>query len=903
MFTANTRSLKGKTEELTTETYDFDIVCLTETHIDSSIYSHQIFDYNNKNIYRKDRNLHGGGVLIAISDSFISKKITTDADKTKDEILFVRIHESILVGCFYRPPTHKDMTMLNDIIEDLSQRFPNDHIILTGDMNLPGIDWLNITIKPQSQDRVMSKKFTDLLAQHNLHQLITQPTHIHGNTLDLICTNQPEMIQSHEVIYPGLSDHFIIKAEIKTALPVKQFPTKVIKLYSKVDLDSFELVMNDTKHRLKEMDDVNKMWTFFSRTLKHAINDFVPKKTVADRPKTEPVWFTKESRKLVTKQRQLYNRFRRSGDPFDQKQYTKARKDTKAAIRKIKRDYVTNRICKPLSEGNCKPFYRHLKGIKNTKNQIMLRDESNFQTDDPCKCAIMLNTYFHSQFNKNHSLAENCTVNAFTPPKIDICGIIKLVKDLKGGKAPGRDGIRKEDLMIDIEQTSDCLATIFNKSLELGILPEEWKIANVTPIHKSGTTETVSNYRPISLTSIPCKILEHIVLRNLLAKVDKILHNRQHGFRQGLSCETQLCATLNDILTSVDQQKSVHAAVLDFAKAFDRVPHALLMEKLSKTDIDDYIISWIHNFLLHRSQCVVLDGKESNFLPVTSGVPQGSVLGPVLFLLFINDLPECVTCSVSLFADDTLLYQEISTTGDIDSFQQNLDALGRWATKWGMEFNVNKSKILIFNNTNNEPTPTYTLNKIALEQVSNSRYLGVTLQDDLRFNKHIETKITAAKKQLGMVKRALFRAPQKAKLLAYKSLCLPHLEYAAAAWDPSNKGEIKDLELVQNQAIRFIANLKGTRGISEAMDKLGVIPLQQRRQQQRMRLLMRVLSKEDIHPALTESYDKLITIPTNFIQTRSQRHGVPITLQTNRSLFHNSFLPKTIRDLKLQTSM
>ena len=179
--------------------------------------------------------------------------------------------------------------------------------------------------------------------------------------------------------------------------------------------------------------------------------------------------------------------------------------------------------------------------------------------------------------------------------------------------------------------------------------------------------------------------------------------------------------------------------------------------------------------------------------------------------------------------------------------------------------------------------------------------MGVILQADLKFNKYIETKITTARKQLGMIKRALFTAPQRAKLLAYKSLCLPHLEYAAAAWDPNNKSEINDLEMVQNQATRFIADLKGTRGISEAMEKLGIVPLQQRRQQQRMRLLMRILSKEEDHPALVDSYNELINIPTNFIQTRSQSQGLPTRLQTNSSLFYNSFLPKTIRELKLHT--
>ena len=196
-------------------------------------------------------------------------------------------------------------------------------------------------------------------------------------------------------------------------------------------------------------------------------------------------------------------------------------------------------------------------------------------------------------------------------------------------------------------------------------------MTNITPVHESGAADSVKNYRPISLTSIPCQILEHIVLRNLLAKVDRRLPNKQHGFWRGLSCKTQLCATLNDILSSVDRHKSVHAAVLDFSKAFDRVPHTLLMEKLSM----------IHSFLHGRSQRVILNGRKSSSLPVTSGVPQGSVFEPVLFLLFINDVPESVDCSVALFANDTLLYQEVTTTQDMRLFQHNLTSLGAWAIR------------------------------------------------------------------------------------------------------------------------------------------------------------------------------------------------------------------------------
>jgi len=202
----------------------------------------------------------------------------------------------------------------------------------------------------------------------------------------------------------------------------------------------------------------------------------------------------------------------------------------------------------------------------------------------------------------------------------------------------------------------------------------------------------------LSLTSIPCKILEHIVLRNLLEKIDTTLNNRQHGFRKGLSCETQICSTMYDILYGIDNQKTVHAAVLDFTKAFDRVPHGLLLQELSQiADVDNYLLYWVHNFLTDRKQRVVLQGCSSDPKPVCSGIPRGSVLGPVLFLVFINDIPECLNYSCAPFANDTLVYQKNSSSKDCKRFQRNLDSLSTWADKWGMLFNISKSKIISFN--------------------------------------------------------------------------------------------------------------------------------------------------------------------------------------------------------------
>lgn len=277
------------------------------------------------------------------------------------------------------------------------------------------------------------------------------------------------------------------------------------------------------------------------------------------------------------------------------------------------------------------------------------------------------------------------------------------------------------------------------------------------------------------------------------------------------------------------------------------------------------------------------------------------MLGPILFLIFINDLPNSLDCSVGLFADDTLLYQPVNSAVDAKRFQHNLDKLGIWANKWGMSFNISKSKIMAFNPTQN--LPNYTLNGSVLEHVNYAKYLGVLLKSDCKFDAHINTKVAKAKRQLGIIKRALFWAPQHARLIAYKTLCLPHLEYACAVWDPVCKKDIATLENVQTDAVRFIANIKGREDVSPTMEKLGLTPLASRRRNKRLCLLIQILSKEEHHPALSKSYDHIVNKTSSTVLTRSQAQGVPRSVTTNYSNYHNSFLPRTIRDMKIKSSI
>ena len=239
------------------------------------------------------------------------------------------------------------------------------------------------------------------------------------------------------------------------------------------------------------------------------------------------------------------------------------------------------------------------------------------------------------------------------------------------------------------------LTCIFNKSYQTGQVPDDWLKANVVPVFKKGNKTDPVNYRPISLTCTCCKLMEHIVTSNIMrhATENDILYPL-HGFRSGRSCETQLTGFISDLHNNLQQGRQTDVIVLDMAKAFDKVGHQRLIRKLKFYGIHGLTSQWIHSFLSNRTQSVVLDGSSSYTADVISGVPQGSVLGPCLFLYFINDLPTALTSKVRLFADDTLVYLSVQSEEDERCLQVDLDRIADWGNRWMMEFNPTKCQVL-----------------------------------------------------------------------------------------------------------------------------------------------------------------------------------------------------------------
>uniref|UniRef100_A0A8C8SCV0 Reverse transcriptase domain-containing protein n=1 Tax=Pelusios castaneus TaxID=367368 RepID=A0A8C8SCV0_9SAUR len=359
-------------------------------------------------------------------------------------------------------------------------------------------------------------------------------------------------------------------------------------------------------------------------------------------------------------------------------------------------------------------------------------------------------------------------------------------------------------------------------------VPKDWKSANVTPIFKKGPRGDPSNYRPVSLTSVPGKLVETIVKNKIVSHIEKhkLLSNSQHGFCKGKSCLTNLLEFFEGVNKHVDRGDPVDIVYLDFQKAFDKVPHQRLLCKLSCHGIKGKVLSWIENWLKDREQRVGVNGKFSDWKRVASGVPQGSVLGPVLFNLFINDLEKGVNSEVAKFADDTKLLKIVKTKADCEELQKDLTKLSDWASKWQMKFNVDKCKVMHIGKNN--PNYTYNMMGANLATTSQEKDLGVIVDSSLKMSVQCAEAVKKANRMLGIIKKGIENKTANVLLPLYKSMVRPHLEYCVQMWSPHLKKDILALEKVQKRATKMIRGLESA-SYEERLKRLGLFSLEKRR--------------------------------------------------------------------------
>ena len=426
--------------------------------------------------------------------------------------------------------------------------------------------------------------------------------------------------------------------------------------------------------------------------------------------------------------------------------------------------------------------------------------------------AEILNEYFASVF-ANEDITNTPDFNECSKSNgISVTDIIitpaaveKKLHELNQFKAQGPDLIPPKVLKELSKEIAVPLSKIFNKSLETGKIPYDWKSAEVTAIFKNGSKSEPGNYRPVSLTCIACKVLESIIRDVIVSHFtdNKLFAACQHGFRRKRSCVSQLLEVMEDLVTMIENKDTVDIIYLDFRKAFDTVLHVRLLKKLEAYGIVGKLLNWTRDFLSNRKQRVRVGDCMSTEKDITSGIPQGSILGPVLFTIFINDLPDEVNSFCKVFADDTKIYDKST---NYNRLQENLNRLQNWSDKWNLYFNVEKCKVLHVGKNNPEHDYNMKMKGVnrPLQKCEDEKDRGVIFDKDLSFDTHIQKCINKANQMIGLIKRTFSYLNKDTFLKLYKAMVRPHLEYGNVIWYPRLKRQSIAIERVQRRATKLL---------------------------------------------------------------------------------------------------
>ena len=432
---------------------------------------------------------------------------------------------------------------------------------------------------------------------------------------------------------------------------------------------------------------------------------------------------------------------------------------------------------------------------------------------NPVEIATIFNTYFASVFS-SENLPDELPTETSGPPVLTELTLTEpevetILNSLDTNKATGPDEIPARLLKNTAAIVAPSLCKLFNKSLQHGIVPRDWKLANVVPVYKKNNREHAENYRPISLLPIVSKVLERCIFINMKQFLSQLVNDCQHGFLQGKSCVTNLLEVLDYIGTCLDNGGQVDMLYLDMSKAFDRINHKRLIRKLSNSGIGGNLLNWFESYLTDRRQRVTVLGVTSSTLPVTSGVPQGSILGPALFLLYVNDLPEAdLSSRVAMFADDTKLFSAITSQEDVASLQADLVNLEHWSSQSGLSFNQSKCKHQTITRKIVPLTSSYKLEDTKVTTTDCERDLGVWVSSNLTWKKQVCNQTSKANKSLGYIKRnTRFVKSTEARRMFYLALVRSHFGYATQIWAPQSIELINHLERTQRRATKYILNL------------------------------------------------------------------------------------------------
>lgn len=820
------------------------VVCLSETHVTENIYKSEIQIKGYKHVICLSNSRHTGGVLFYIKNNYKYTNIIYEIGELNCWFLGIKIIincKPYIIITVYHSPNSSHMEFINkfeNIME--SSNFGNSTIIVVGDFNI------NVALNNFYKDKLIQS-----VNRIGLYQVMNQFTRITNNTstiIDLLITNKKDItFKVH--LTPRITDHCIISINLNATKNLTN-DYKVIRDYKNFNELNFQLDL--IKYEWKCDANINLMSDNFVYQILQTLNKHAPCKVIKERNLISKGWWNTEIKMQIQERDNLFKRATITKTANDWENYKKKRNEVVMTIRQKKSNYYMMKIdeAKDDSKEMWKTLKELLNGSKiNGKNEIAFGDNI---VDNEELISMEFNNFFINSIteiiedlnkdydNGNEDILENVTISSnyfekFTT--VTMCSLRKCIQNLPN-KTSSTNGITTKILKSAFEIIGNRLLDVISTSLETGEVPKNWKVSTVVPIEKKPNTSNCNEYRPVNMLPSYEKVLELLVKDDLCNFIENnnILTNCQSGFRKNNSCETAIQSVLVQWKGVLNKKLYVGAIFLDFKRAFETINRPLLLEKLERMGFRGTVLKWFNSYLINRMQVCKYKNSVSEPREVLHGVPQGSVLGPILFILYLNDIVTYIKNSIArveiqMFADDTLIYV---TGNDIDviieTLNEALEHICKWLTKNNLTLNTEKSKVMLLSNqfsTINNSNRHVEINQQKIQRVTEFKYLGVIIDQHLKFSSHANYVIKKVSKKVYFLCRISSFLSEWSKLLVYKTIIAPHFIYCPTILFMFNNSEFYSLQKIQNKALRSILNCNSYTSIRFMLEQVEILSVRQ----------------------------------------------------------------------------
>ena len=810
---------------LSTLNLDFSIIGLTETWVNDNTYSlYDLEGYSSSFKYRTNRS--GGGVSLFIKNG-INFNVREDLSVVSQhmECIFIEIEKSVfktskdvLVGVIYRPPDNS-VNVFNELFTDLLMRIDVKKYCcyFMGDYN---INILN------SDNHPPTASFIDILFENNLYPTITKPTRVTDKTatlIDNIYSNiKPDNTKFSGILYSDLTDHFpvfYIEYENTRENKIEYIARRDFSEHNK---SKFKQKLSSTNwdHVLLCTDPSDAFQEFHSKFVA-MYSDCFPMQSIKVGYNTRKPWLTHGLKTSIKRKNHLYYRMKKHPSEQNRSAYKQFRTRLNYILRKSERDYYANYL--NANRNNLRKTWSVLKQIVNKNSRSKTPEYfviNNKKVSDKKDIAISFNNYFTnigpnlsknippSQNTHMDNMPERQTNSIFIKPVIEK-EVENLIKSLKT-TAAGWDSISSNIVKSMYNSFITPLTHVLNLSITQGVFPNCMKIAKVLPLFKSGDKTNILNYRPISILPVFSKILERLMYNRLLVFIDKhgLLYRNQFGFRTKHSTALALTVLVDKITNTFDTQDHMVGVFLDFSKAFDTVDHHILLDKLAHYGIRGLALQWITSYLTSRVQYVCFDNICSDRESIVCGVPQGSILGPLLFLLYINDISNVSDKVFSiLFADDSNVFCTGKNIYEvINNMNRELNKIIIWLHTNKLTLNVDKSNYIIFSRQKITTHNDIKIDNTTLKRIYETKFLGVYIDAKLSWKTHVSYIKNKISKGIGILCKARKSLTTDALVTLYYSFIYPYLSYCLEIWGACYTTYLNALFLQQKRILRIITS-------------------------------------------------------------------------------------------------